>query len=60
MTALTATLGLTACPSCGGLLQYAGMGDIEIYDAECHGCHRQWRVVKYPDGRTEVREKTES
>jgi hypothetical protein len=54
---IKATLGIIACPKCGGMLYYSGIADIEIYDAECLSCHKKWRVVKYPDGRREVREK---
>lgn len=54
---LTATLGLMRCPECRGLLFYRGMDDIKIYDAECMECHRVWHVVRYDDGRTEIRAK---
>jgi len=54
------SLGMLACPDCGGMLYYSGMEEIEIYDAECLTCHKKWRVVKYPDSRREVREKVES
>jgi hypothetical protein len=58
MGGLKATLGITPCPDCSGMLYYHGMKDIEIYDAECMSCQKNWQVVKYPDGKTEVRPKT--
>jgi hypothetical protein len=55
---LKVSLGVISCPDCGGMLHYSGIEEIEIYDAECLSCRKKWRVVKYPDGRKEVREKT--
>jgi len=57
---LKVSIGVLSCPDCGGELLYSGVGLIEIYDAECLICHKKWRVVKYPDGRREVREKAEN
>lgn len=54
------SLGVVSCPDCGGELLYSGVGEIEIYDAECLACRKRWRVVKYADGQREVREKTTS
>jgi hypothetical protein len=57
---LKIALGVVSCPDCGGMLHYSGVGEIEIYDAQCLNCHKKWRFVKYPDGRREIREKTTS
>jgi hypothetical protein len=54
---LKACSGIAVCPACSEMLYYSGMTDIEIYDAECMSCHKKWQVVKYPDGRKEIREK---
>jgi uncharacterized protein YbaR (Trm112 family) len=55
---LKVSLGILVCPECGGTLAYSGIEEIEIYDAQCVSCRKKWQVVKYPDGRREVREKT--
>jgi len=57
---LKVSFGILSCPDCGGELLYSGIEQIEIYDAECLGCGKKWRVVKYPDGRREVRERIEN
>ena len=58
---LKISLGIVSCPDCGGTLHYSGVGrGVDLFDARCLGCGKEWRVVKYPDGRREVREKTES
>jgi len=58
---IKATLGIMRCPDCGGMLYFAGVADgVDIYNAECMSCHKKWHVVKYPDGRTEIREKKEN
>jgi hypothetical protein len=54
------SLGIVSCPDCGGMLYYSGIEEIEIFDAECMECHKKWPVVKYPDGKKEIREKTTS
>lgn len=54
------SLGIISCPDCGGMLHYSGIEEIEIYDAQCLHCRKKWQVVKYPNGRREVREKTTS
>lgn len=54
---LKVSLGVLTCPDCGEILHYAGIDEIEIFDAICLGCSKKWRVVKYSDGRTEVRER---
>jgi hypothetical protein len=51
------SLGVLSCPDCGGALHYSGIEEIEIFDACCLNCRKDWRVVKYPDGRREIRKK---
>jgi hypothetical protein len=54
---LKACIGIVVCPPCSGMFYYSGIENIEIYDVECMSCSKKWQVVKYPDGRKEVREK---
>jgi len=51
------SLGVLSCPDCGGVLYYSGVKQIEIFDARCLSCGKEWWAVKYPDGRREIREK---
>ncbi|MGB7296558.1 MAG: hypothetical protein WBC70_13305 [Candidatus Aminicenantales bacterium] len=58
---LKVSFGVLSCPDCGGALHYSSVSQgVDIFDARCLSCGKEWLVAKFPDGREEIREKTVS